>query len=675
MKHKPSFLAQRNLLGVDLLLSVLVVPIYLYFLHASQSVEYLSAFGLLLLFHMFKAVALAFMIKTALNLLDRQHSKEAGLSSSELFENWQLSPKMLGLTYSILVVLTYLVCALVTVLVFPSALPLPHSSLVALALLALSLGAPSFVIAYPLLCWTLRSFNPRGAPYQVQIKREKIQTQVVTLLFALTLTPVLIFSAISHRQAMNSLYREAQGDAQKISQSFFVAYYKGSKTATLDTQCLDQLIEKPSQALPVFLTNKKGQVIMVSPALKDRSDFDFDSIRTWVKGREGREMFLTQKREGWVASIIAMDGQYQLGAVAFTKVQSKAYLSGILFGVIALGGYFLFIVTLVRLVIFEPLEQILDSWLRFLRGGEKEVFSEVPLLHDYHIQSLALMLSESAERWTTQNEITERFGRLVGIAQENWPEFVELTHERTRMVGPLVEGIHRAVEHFEKQSTDLSEEFNQHTDQWVNQREVLQDVSAVMDELRTSTQHISSSIELVLMSAERTKEAANNSVTKIAAFSDHTDRIDSILEHIQKIARQARMLSLNATIEAMRAGGEASRGFHVIASEMKTLSSGISSSVEAVQRLLQDIDQFGDMTQETANQGKELAHSTTQSAKEIATVTRQQQIVAMQLTQMIEDVSEQAITAYGKNKSLSDMSVDMTVQAQRLLSLAKEFSV
>jgi methyl-accepting chemotaxis protein len=50
--------------------------------------------------------------------------------------------------------------------------------------------------------------------------------------------------------------------------------------------------------------------------------------------------------------------------------------------------------------------------------------------------------------------------------------------------------------------------------------------------------------------------------------------IESYIARIQKITRQTSLLSLNATIEASRAG-DAGKGFAVVASEVKALSKGI----------------------------------------------------------------------------------------------------
>lgn len=74
----------------------------------------------------------------------------------------------------------------------------------------------------------------------------------------------------------------------------------------------------------------------------------------------------------------------------------------------------------------------------------------------------------------------------------------------------------------------------------------------------------------------------------ILSLNEQTQRIGEITSAVGGIARQLRLLSLNAAIEATRAG-EAGQGFAVVASEVKQLAEQSQASTEQVQHILEEI--------------------------------------------------------------------------------------
>lgn len=79
-----------------------------------------------------------------------------------------------------------------------------------------------------------------------------------------------------------------------------------------------------------------------------------------------------------------------------------------------------------------------------------------------------------------------------------------------------------------------------------------------------------------------------NSSTKIQGLGIKISEINKITDVIKSIAEQTNLLSLNASIEAAKAG-ESGRGFAVVANEIKKLAEQSKSSSNDINRLIYDI--------------------------------------------------------------------------------------
>src|SRR5262249_14942888 len=72
------------------------------------------------------------------------------------------------------------------------------------------------------------------------------------------------------------------------------------------------------------------------------------------------------------------------------------------------------------------------------------------------------------------------------------------------------------------------------------------------------------------------------------ALEDLSQQISTTVDTIRGIARQTRLLSLNASIEAVRAG-DAGHGFSVGANEVRALSQSTQSATEAIDAILSEL--------------------------------------------------------------------------------------
>lgn len=93
--------------------------------------------------------------------------------------------------------------------------------------------------------------------------------------------------------------------------------------------------------------------------------------------------------------------------------------------------------------------------------------------------------------------------------------------------------------------------------------------------------------------------------TLVAALTQRSSSIKSIVGLIQKISSQTNLLALNAAIEAARAG-ESGRGFAVVADEVRTLAQNVSTATDDISK---NIDAMLEEVNSTHKQTSHISHS------------------------------------------------------------------
>lgn len=110
-------------------------------------------------------------------------------------------------------------------------------------------------------------------------------------------------------------------------------------------------------------------------------------------------------------------------------------------------------------------------------------------------------------------------------------------------------------------------------------------MSAAAEELSLSIHHIAEQIDEAAQATSRAAKQAKLASELVTQLESTTDRIAKIVETISDVARNTRMLALNASIEAARAG-EAGLGFSVVADEVKQLAERTQESTRDTVELL-----------------------------------------------------------------------------------------
>lgn len=205
-------------------------------------------------------------------------------------------------------------------------------------------------------------------------------------------------------------------------------------------------------------------------------------------------------------------------------------------------------------------------------------------------------------------------------------------------------------------------------------------VANATDELSQSTHRIAAQAVNAQRLTEKAADGARAAEQDVQRLARVTSEIGAFLDTITGIAGQTNLLSLNATIEASRAG-EAGRGFAVVAAEVKALASETAKAASSVARLLQDIEQCSGTVVTSISQISDAVQTVRQLNDEIAAATVRQSETTAHIATGATRAADSTRDARETSAKVSDivhgarLEVDLVEQASgSLFDLVQEFS-
>jgi len=172
-------------------------------------------------------------------------------------------------------------------------------------------------------------------------------------------------------------------------------------------------------------------------------------------------------------------------------------------------------------------------------------------------------------------------------------------------------------------------------------------------------------------------EAAGSITSKLAVLSDKTTNINSVVTTITKVADQTNLLSLNAAIEAEKAG-EYGLGFAVVAMEIRRLADQTAVATYDIEKMVKEMqsavaagvmgmDKFSEEVRRGVEEVRQVSSHLAQIIHQVQTLTPRFQTVN-------EGMHAQATGAQQISETLSQLSeaAQQTAESLRQSNLAIE---
>jgi methyl-accepting chemotaxis protein len=229
----------------------------------------------------------------------------------------------------------------------------------------------------------------------------------------------------------------------------------------------------------------------------------------------------------------------------------------------------------------------------------------------------------------------------------------------------------------------------------------LDQTSATTEELARSARQIAENATSVHEIAQRTLSAARQGqgsaesflgamgrmrqdnqaiASAVARLDKRVQQIGKIVEFINGVAHKSDLLALNAELEGTKAG-EVSRGFSLVAAEMRRLAENVLESTKEIEGLSEEVratdtgTTLAHQVSESLRQIVELAGQTSDAVRSISLATQQQQTGTDQLADTMADILRITQQSLNATKQVSTANGDLLVLARDLRAVVERFQI
>lgn len=195
-------------------------------------------------------------------------------------------------------------------------------------------------------------------------------------------------------------------------------------------------------------------------------------------------------------------------------------------------------------------------------------------------------------------ELTQSLGNIVGKIRTSSDTMSANSYELNDTSSQTLAAnneISKAVEDVAEGSTGMAASISKINENLLEMSNETKDINESVNEIRNQTVAVQDSskimnnkIKSMQNSSQKMDEGISAISKRIETVNTTVDKVSNIVSVIEEISSETNLLSLNASIEAARAG-DAGKGFAVVAQEIRVLSDNTNTELENIKQIISSL--------------------------------------------------------------------------------------
>lgn len=384
---------------------------------------------------------------------------------------------------------------------------------------------------------------------------------------------------------------------------------------------------------------------------------------------------------GWIIGTgVYIDEIDNMAALEQTKINKTILKLLIYIGIISLVLIVLFI-----LLVFFLMQKYVTRQIYLIEATLKDfnndLTKQVPIVSSDEIGSLARWFNEHITGLHDTIGNVQNVSRDVTVSADEIAVNVEkYASFSTQLMTSIVE-ISSTMEEFSATATQIAE----------HSANVVNIAGKSLEETRQGAE----AVQLVTSKMEEINQYSGNNIKAVVELGGKSKEITKIMEFINEIANQTKLIAFNAALEAAGAG-EAGKRFSVVAVEIRRLAENVVQSTaeieEKINEILSNVNNmvisaekstsvvreglaYSQQTSVMINSIVDGAETTSSAARQISLSTQQQQSAGKQVVAALNDIKNGCKEGTQAVHRIHAISADLQQLSESMMKQINRFTL